>query len=321
MDMSVTQPPPKVAPLAPVSPTSTQPGGGFLMGLELFWGRLRRAYLRLFRKGYLKRMESLRLGDCLNCKHYILDPRDLKYKRNICGYSFRVEDDPFQWRNHLGFTRAGLTEVFLATLLALGFTFFAAVAVNLYPIFWLLIPIVVIPWLFTLWFFRDPERDIPADADALLSPADGTVTHIDEVEEADFPGRRALRVSIFLAVWNVHVNRIPRTGHIVNLRYYPGAFLDARNPESSRRNEQFWVDLEENSPPRRIRIKQISGKLARRIVNWLKPEEPVFAGDRFGMIKFGSRTDVLIPATDPVEVLVKVGEKVQGGSTILLRFK
>jgi phosphatidylserine decarboxylase len=305
-----------------VKPTSTQPGGGFFMRLELFWGRLRRAYLRLFRTGYLKRMEIQRLGDCPNCKHYILDPRDLKYRRNICGFSFRVEDDPFQWRNHLGFARAGLAEVVLTTLLALFLTFFAVVAVNLiHPIFWLLLPIVAVPWLFTLYFFRDPDRDIPVDADALLSPADGTVTHVDEVTEVDFPGRRARRISIFLAVWNVHVNRIPRTGRIVSLRYFPGAFLDARNTESSQRNEQFWVDMEENVTARRIRIKQISGKIARRIVNWLKPEEPVFAGDRFGMIKFGSRTEVLIPAANPVEVLVKVGDKVKGGSTILLRFK
>jgi phosphatidylserine decarboxylase len=320
MGMSVTQLPPTVAPLISVTPTSTQPGGGFFTRLELFWGRLRRAYLRLFRQGYLKRMEALRIGHCPNCKHYILDPRDLKFKRNVCGYSFRAEDDPFQWRNHLGFARAGLAEVFLTTLVALVFTFFAVVAVNMiHPVFWWLLPIVIVPWLFTLWFFRDPERDIPSDADALLSPADGTVTHIDEVREADFPGGRAWRIGIFLAIWDVHVNRIPRTGRIVKLRYFPGEFLDARHAESSRRNEQFWVDLEENVTSRRIRVKQISGKLARRIVNSLKLEEPVFAGDRFGMIKFGSRTEVLVPADAVREVLVKVGDHVKGGSTILLR--
>jgi phosphatidylserine decarboxylase len=320
MGMSVTQPLPNAAPLTAVKPTSTQPGGGLIVRLELFWGRLRRAYLRLFRTGYLKRMESQRIGDCPNCKHYILDPRDLKYKRNVCGFSFRVEDDPFNWRNHLGFARAGLAEVVLTTLVALFSAFFTVAAVNLiHPVFWLLVPIISIPWLFTLWFFRDPERDIPIDPDALLSPADGTVTHIDEVQEADFPGGRAVRLSIFLAVWDVHVNRIPRTGRIVNLRYYPGAFLDARKPESSKRNEQFWVDLEENTSGRRIRVKQVSGAIARRIVNWLRFEEPVFAGDRFGMIKFGSRTEVLVSVDAVREVVVKVGDKVKGGSTILLR--
>jgi phosphatidylserine decarboxylase len=183
------------------------------------------------------------------------------------------------------------------------------------------VPIVVIPWAFLLYFFRDPDRVIPADTSALVSPADGTVTNIEQVDEPDFSGSKALRISIFLSVFDVHVNRIPRTGHVVGLRYFPGTFLDARKPESGVVNEQFWVDLEENNPPRRIRVKQISGAVARRIVNWLRLDEPVWAGARFGMIKFGSRTDVLIPPTDPVDVLVKVGDKVKGGSSILLRFK
>jgi phosphatidylserine decarboxylase len=292
------------------------------MRLELTWGRLRRAYLRIFWPGYIKRMVSLRFGDCPNCRHVILDPRDLKYWRNVCGYAFRAEDDPFQWRNELGFARPGLAEVTLSSVLTVAVVLFALIAVNAFhPVFWVLLPVAIIPWLFILWFFRDPERQIPSDADALLSPADGTVTHVEEVSEPDFPGGRAFRISIFLAVWNVHVNRIPRIGRVIGLRYFPGEYLDARKPDSAQRNEQFWTDLEENATPRRIRIKQISGAIARRIVNSLKLEEPVFAGERFGMIKFGSRTDVLVPTTDPVEVLVKVGDKVQGGSTILLRFK
>jgi phosphatidylserine decarboxylase len=303
-------------------PTSTQPGGGFFMNLELSWGRLRRAYLRIFWRGYLKRMESLRFGECPNCPHVILDPRDLKYWRNVCGFAFRAEDDPFQWRNELSFARPGLAEVTLITIVALILILFTLIAVNaIHSMFWILLPLTIIPWLFTLWFFRDPDREIPADTDALLSPADGTVTHIEEVTESDFPGGRARRISIFLAVWDVHVNRVPRIGRVVGLRYFPGEYLDARKPESAQRNEQFWTDLEENATPRRIRIKQISGAVARRIVNSLKLEEPVFAGERFGMIKFGSRTDVLVPATDAVELLVKIGDKVQGGSTILLRFK
>jgi phosphatidylserine decarboxylase len=318
--MSAALPPTSSLPPAQ-APTCTQPGGGFFMKLELAWGRLRRAYLRIFWRGYLKRMESLRFGECPHCRHVILDPRDLKYWRNVCGYAFRAEDDPFQWRNDLGFARPGLAEVTLTTVIALVLVLVTVIAAAKYPICWVLMPFTVIPWLFILWFFRDPERQIPADADALLSPADGTITHVEEVAEPDFPGGRAVRISIFLAVWDVHVNRIPRIGRIVGLRYFPGEYLDARKAESAQRNEQFWTDLEENATPRRIRIKQISGAIARRIVNSLKLEEPVFAGERFGMIKFGSRTDVLVPTTDPVEMLVKVGDKVQGGSTILLRFK
>jgi phosphatidylserine decarboxylase len=264
-------------------------------------------------------MAELRLGQCPECPHVILDPRDLKYWRNVCGYTFREQDDPFQWRNDLGLARAGLVEVVCCSVVALTLALLlAAVAPS---VFWLLLPLILIPWLFVLYFFRDPQRDVPTDTDALVSPADGTVTHVDEVDEADFPGGRAVRVSIFLAVWNVHVNRIPRNSRVVGLRYFPGSFLDARKPESSTQNEQFWVDLEESSPPRRLRVKQISGAVARRIVNWLRLDETVFVGGRFGMIKFGSRTEVLIPTGERHAMLVKVGDKVKGGSTILLRFQ
>jgi phosphatidylserine decarboxylase len=172
-----------------------------------------------------------------------------------------------------------------------------------------------------VYFFRDPQRAIPTDADALLSPADGTVTHVGEVEEADFPGGRAFRISIFLSIFDVHVNRVPRSGRVTNVRYFPGSFLDARNPECGVRNEQLWLDLEESGSSRPIRVKQIAGAIARRIVCWLKPEDVVQAGDRFGMIKFGSRTDILVPADAVKEALVKVGDKVKGGSTILLRIQ
>jgi phosphatidylserine decarboxylase len=107
----------------------------------------------------------------------------------------------------------------------------------------------------------------------------------------------------------------------VALRYFPGAFLDARNPESAARNEQLWIDLEEVGRPRPLRVKQISGAIARRIVCWLRPGEEVRAGERLGMIKFGSRTEVLLPAGEDLEVLVKVGDKVKGGATVLARIK
>jgi phosphatidylserine decarboxylase len=312
---------PTQEPLQGLAPTSAQPGGGFFRSLELFWGRLRRARLRLFRRGYIRHMESLRRGNCPGCKHSILDPRDLKYWRNVCGFSFAEEDDPFRWRNELGFARYGLAELVCISLIALGLLGLLTLGIQSHWIFWIPVPLVVVPWLFTLYFFRDPDRTIPTDVNALVSAADGTVTHVEEVTEPDFPGGLALRVSIFLSVFDVHVNRIPRTGRVVDLRYFPGRFLDARHPECGVVNEQFWVDLEESNPPRRIRVKQISGAIARRIVNWLRLEEPVWAGARFGMIKFGSRTDVLIPASESVDVLVRVGDKVKGGSTILLRFR
>ena len=177
------------------------------------------------------------------------------------------------------------------------------------------------PWAFVLAFCRDPERAIPTAHDVLVSPADGVVTHAEEVDAPDFPGGRAFRIGMFLSIFNVHVNRIPRSGRITQLRYYPGEFLDARHPEVGVRNEQMWIDMEEAGSGRPMRVKQIAGAIARRIVCWLKPDEVVRAGERLGMIKFGSRTEIYLPLDTPVEVLVKVGEMVKGGSSILLRYR
>jgi phosphatidylserine decarboxylase len=309
----------------PVPPTSVQPGGGFCMSLELAWGRCRRAWLRRFRPGYVRRMLAARQGQCENCPHDVIDPRDLKFCRNVCGYWFRPEDDAFRWRGRLGLARAGLAEVVLFTLLFL--TASAALLglgwlVQSLFWWWLVVPALVwlaLLWLEVIFFFRDPKRIIPADPAALVSPADGTVTHVGEVADPAFPGGRAFRISIFLSIFNVHVNRIPRAGRVVGLGYFPGAFLDARHPECAVRNEQLWIDLEEPGG-RLVRIKQISGAIARRIVCWLKLGEEVRAGERFGMIKFGSRTEVLISPGEKIEVLVQVGDKVRGGSTALLRF-
>jgi phosphatidylserine decarboxylase len=304
------------------APTGVQPGGGFVINLELAWGRLRRAYLRRFRAGYVKRMAEKRQGTCPTCPHDIVDPRDLKFCRNVCGFWFHPEDDRFRWREKILLARAGLAEVVFFSVLGLALTgLLAAAAIWGHPLFWAPAAIVILLWAFVVSFFRDPPRKIPTDPAALLSPADGTITDISEVEAADLPDDRALRIGIFLSIFSVHVNRIPRTGRVVNLRYFPGAFLDARHPKCPARNEQLWLDLEEPLSRRPVRIKQISGAIARRIVCWLRKDESVHAGDRYGMIKFGSRTEVLVPAGEAVEVLVKVGDKVKGGSSILLRFK
>jgi phosphatidylserine decarboxylase len=266
-------------------------------------------------------MLALRQGTCPDCPHDVLDPRDLKPWRNVCGYWFRPEDDAFRWRDRLGLARPGLAEVVIFTLLfAAALALVAVPAVLVHPAFWLLALPPALCWLEILWFFRDPERAAPADPQALVSAADGTVTHVGEVDAPEFPGGRAFRVSVFLSIFNVHVNRIPRDGRVTAVRYFPGAFLDARDPESAARNEQLWIDLEEPGRPRPVRVKQISGAVARRIVCWLKPGDAVRRGERLGMIKLGSRTDVLVPAGEPMEVKVKVGDKVKGGETVLLRF-
>lgn len=301
-----------------------QPGGGCCMRLELAWGRLRRSWLRTFRPGYVRRMAALRQGECLDCPHDIVDPRDLKFYRNACGYWFRPEDDQFRWRDRLGLARVGLCEVLFSSLvivaLIAGIAFPYAFGWISPWLFWPLLIILVLIWIEMVTFFRDPERVIPSDPSLLVSPADGKVVEVGEVEEPGFPGRRAVRVGIFLSIFNVHVNRIPRAGRVVGLRYFPGKFFNALRPRSLRENEQLWLDLEEPDTGRRIRVKQIAGAIARRIVCWLKPGEQVEAGPRYGMIKFGSRTEVYVPAESRAEVLVQVGQSVKGGASVLMRF-
>ncbi len=318
-------------PTTPQKPISVQPGGGTCMAIELAWARFRKWWLRRLRPRYVQAMQAKRQGECPNCPHDIIDARDLKYTRNVCGYWFRPEDDPYAYRNHLGFARHGFAEMFLFTVAYL-FVVGACVLVAMedHWAHWITVVLLTLLELEIITFFRDPERAIPPDADAVVSPADGTITHIEEVDEPEFG--KALRISMFLSIFNVHVNRCPQAGEVVDVRYFPGAYLDARNPESAVRNEQLWIDMIVPSPPAPLpkgegsmvmpmRVKQISGAIARRIVCWLKPGDQVAKGERIGMIKLGSRTDMLIPAGAVKEICVKVGAKVAGGATVLLRLK
>lgn len=306
-------------PLTPAPITSIQPGGGFCFGLERLAGRARRAVVRLFRPGYA-RSAPARLGLCGSCPHEIYSPGDQKLVRGVCCLNLPKDQDPLHRPGGLPFARAGRTELLVFSLLFLtlaGVCGWLAVAVH--PAFWGGAGVFVGLWVFILSFFRDPERVTPPDLDALISPADGTITHLEEVADADFPSGKAYRVSIFLSVFNVHVNRIPRSGRVVGLRYFPGRFCDARDTDCHKVNEQFWLDIAEGPAGRFVRVKQVAGAIARRIVCWLRPGESVTAGERYGMIKFGSRTDVLVPAELVKEVCVKVGDGVAGGATILLR--
>jgi phosphatidylserine decarboxylase len=290
------------------------------MSLELAWGRWRRAWLRRVRPGYVRRMAALLRGDCPACPHDIVDPRDLKYYRNVCGRWFAAADDAFAWRGQLRLARYGLCELIVfGSLFAFLTGVLIGLAVVVHPLVGILAAASGAMFLFVVSFFRDPERIPPTDVDAVVSPADGKVTHVEEVDDADFPSGRAFRVSIFLSVFNVHVNRAPRPGRVAALHYYPGAFLDARHSECAVRNEQFWTDFTDARTGQLVRVKQVAGAIARRIVCWLRVKEEVRAGDRYGMIKFGSRTDVLVPAGTQRDVAVKVGDTVRGGQTMLFR--
>jgi len=179
---------------------------------------------------------------------------------------------------------------------------------------WLISPVwAIVPFLlaaFFLWFFRDPDRVIPADPGAVVSPADGKVTDVSVVNVS---GEQFKRISIFLNVLDVHVNRSPVSGVIRSAHYQAGKFLNAMDPKSAECNEQNTVTVDGEGHT--IVFKQIAGLLARRIVFTKKIGDAVQRGERVGLIKFGSRTDVLL---DPsAEVGVKVGDRVKGGSSIL----
>jgi phosphatidylserine decarboxylase len=173
--------------------------------------------------------------------------------------------------------------------------------------------VLVLLALFVFSFFRDPERVIPAEPGAVVSPGDGRVMVVTEEENAGRPGKR---VSIFLAVWNVHVNRSPAAGTISKLEYRPGKFLAAMRERASLENEQNVFTLSTDAGE--IVFKQIAGLIARRVVSWKKAGEQVARGERIGLVRFGSRVDLWVPKE--AEILVRVGENVKGGSSVLARW-
>jgi phosphatidylserine decarboxylase len=178
---------------------------------------------------------------------------------------------------------------------------------------WIVGALLLALGLFCFSFFRDPDRQIPADPAVIVSPADGRVVVITEEENA---GRKGTRISIFLAIWNVHVNRSPAAGVITKLDYRPGKFLAAWDPNASTQNEQNIFTLATSNGS--IEFKQIAGLIAHRVVSWKKPQDIVAKGERIGLVRFGSRVDLWVP--EGSELLVKVGDNVGGGSSALARW-
>jgi phosphatidylserine decarboxylase len=166
---------------------------------------------------------------------------------------------------------------------------------------------------FVFYFFRDPERTIPSDPGAVVSPADGRVVVVTDEEHGGQPGKR---ISIFLAIWNVHVNRSPEAGTITGMDYRPGKFLAAMRARASLENEQNVISLSTASGE--MVFKQIAGLIARRVVCWKKPGDTVLRGERIGLVRFGSRVDLWVPRG--VEILVALGDNVKGGSSVLARW-
>lgn len=318
-------------PLEAMDPklTTIQPGGGVIIHLEQFWGRFRRGYLRICRRGYLKRMKELRQGDRNPCPHPVLDPRDLKFHQNQPGgYYWKVEDDPFRWRDNLPFARVGLAELFVFSLIffgaagglgwltvSMGWSGWAARAA------WLVVAVLCVTGLEVVWFFRNPNRVVPQGEGVVVSPADGKVVAIEELDHDDFVGGPAVQIGIFLSIFNVHINRSPIAARVIGLKYKEGKYLNALRPESAKENEQLAVRIEGTTAPhRKMVVRQITGAIARRIVCWLKPGDELTKGEQFGMIKLGSRTELVMPKEAGLKILTKIGDHVQAGSSILAEY-
>lgn len=172
--------------------------------------------------------------------------------------------------------------------------------------------------VFCLYFFRDPNPAIPSAADAIPSPATGKVDVVEEFEEPDFIGGRCRRISIFLSVFDVHVQRAPAAGTVAFYRHSPGRFVNAMLPESALENENLYVGFESTErPDEKIGVRMIAGLIARRIVPWVSRESVVARGERICLIQFGSRVDVYLPLNTRIEV--KPGDKVRGGETVIAR--
>lgn len=173
-------------------------------------------------------------------------------------------------------------------------------------------------FVFVFNFFRDPDRPIAPGDDVVVSAADGVVSDIIEKEEAEVTKKPSVRVGVFLSVFDVHVNRAPVAGKVVHSVRHEGHFYDARDPRASEMNEARTWGFE-NPKAGVVVVRQITGLIARRIVDWAEVGDTMQKGDRFGMIRFGSRTEVFLPVG--TEILVKVGDRVKGGETVIARLK
>ena len=178
------------------------------------------------------------------------------------------------------------------------------------------LPFVVLACYFA-YFFRSPAREIVQDMNHILSPADGTVTEISSVGMDDFVGEKCNKIVIFMSVFNVHVNRSPINGEIKLQKYYCGRFQPAYKDAVGFENEHHLIGIDRGDL--RITVKQIAGILARRIVSWVTLDDKLRQGDIYGMIRFGSCLEIVMP--ERAAILVKKGEKVQGGKTVLGRLE
>jgi phosphatidylserine decarboxylase len=211
----------------------------------------------------------------------------------------------------MNFAREGLTFIVIAALIAAG-AYALALNRRSWPV-WLLAFVLTVLALWVAYFFRDPERTGERGGQIVIAPADGKIVQIADVDEPDYIAGRARRVSIFMNVFNVHVNRYPVTGVVRYVHYNPGKFFNAAADKASLENEQSSVGIETDG--HRVLVRQIAGLIARRIVTYSKVGDQARQGDRMGIIRFGSRVDVFLPLDAAVRV--RVGEVTTAGVTVL----
>ena len=336
--------------IAPVNRRFAEPPDGAWKRLGRWFSRLagqaRRQYLSRLRAGYVERVREVRRGKCrscgsccdltfycpflapqktlercthyekrsLTCRDFPIDSLDLWLTRVPCGYWFEGGGEKAPMRIPLA--RYGIREIVLFGGLAAAGVMLSAVY------FWYFAPAFAVGLGFVLFFFRDPERRVPSVPDVLVSPADGKVVEIGEVDEPEFLGQRARRIGIFMSPLNVHVNRAPCDGEVEAVEHRPGRFLGAYKESASSENERTSLVLRNAAGGRtRVLVRQIAGVLARRIVCDAAVGDRLERGQRFGMVKFGSRAEVYVPAGSGLEWSVRVGQRVRGGETVLGVFR
>ena len=305
-------------------------------------GQVRRQYLSRLRPGYVRRARELRRGECrlcgsccdltfhcpyldearrcthyekrqVTCRDFPHDARDLRLTRVPCGHYFEEAAEPAV---RIPLTRYGVREMVLfGGLSVAGIVAAAVLAAYLVPVF-------VLGLGFVLYFFRDPERRVPATPRVLVSPADGRVVEISEAEGDGVPGGRSVKVGIFMSPLDVHVNRSPCEGRVETVVHRAGRFRNAASPSASAENESNAIAIRASDDGgAQIVVRQVAGVLARRIVCGAAEGDVLERGQRFGMIKFGSRAEVYVPVESGFRVGVRLGQRVKAGETVIGAFE
>jgi len=219
-----------------------------------------------------------------------------------------------------GLTKYGVRELVLSTVAAGGLCAMAFAAAPL----WVAIPLAALPtilWLWVLWFFRDPERIPPGDDGSFVSPADGNVTDITPLGASSLLEREGTQIGIFMNVFSVHVNRCPLDASVVRVEHKDGAYIDVRQQAGWEQNESATIFLTHTRAgvAYPVVVRQVAGLIARRIITDLSPGEALVRGQRIGMIKFGSRMELLLPRELAGQVCVSLGQAVRAGETVLVK--